>query len=198
MILLISGKMRSGKDTVADYLCGMHGFIKISHADALKQDCYNLIGRPDGNLTIAETRRFFDVPETKKKYRGLLIGVGQLMRDINPDWWVNQTFASIESELIQSDEVNIVVPDCRFENEINYIQSGCKGLLFHHEDASVVTLRMESDHRYSRGAMAEFDEDISETGLDGYARWDYTIQNSGTKGELFDSVEAMISDIHAV
>lgn len=42
MIVLLCGKKRVGKDTVADYLCKNYGFVKYSLADPMKWACMEI------------------------------------------------------------------------------------------------------------------------------------------------------------
>tara|TARA_R110000803_G_scaffold200258_4_gene264563 strand:- start:1539 stop:2195 length:657 start_codon:yes stop_codon:yes gene_type:complete len=44
MLLALSGKMRSGKDTAADVLVNKHNFTKVSFADPLKEICAAAFG----------------------------------------------------------------------------------------------------------------------------------------------------------
>lgn len=50
MIILLCGKKRVGKDTVADYLCKNYGFIKYSLADPMKKACKEIFMLDDAQL----------------------------------------------------------------------------------------------------------------------------------------------------
>ena len=42
MIVGICGQINTGKDTVADILCGEYGFLRVSFADPLKSFCLKM------------------------------------------------------------------------------------------------------------------------------------------------------------
>ena len=50
MIILLCGKKRVGKDTVADYLVKNYGFIKYSFADPMKKACKEIFMLDDAQL----------------------------------------------------------------------------------------------------------------------------------------------------
>jgi len=50
MIVLLCGKKRVGKDTVADYLCKFYGFVKYSLADPMKKACQEIFVLSDYQL----------------------------------------------------------------------------------------------------------------------------------------------------
>lgn len=93
-LVFLTGKQRSGKDTVADMLVEHFGFHKVSLADKVKEVARDLF-------------------KMEGKDRGLLIKIGTGMRAIDEDVWVNY--------LLQSHGPNKpwVIPDVRFLNEFN-------------------------------------------------------------------------------
>jgi hypothetical protein len=108
MIIGISGKMQSGKDTVADYLVNKYGFQRIAFAAKLKEIAKDLFGW-DGK---------------KDEYgRKLLQDLGFAMRSINRDVWINYALKNIDLNQ------NWVTTDVRYMNEAFVIQSK-SGLLW--------------------------------------------------------------------
>jgi dephospho-CoA kinase len=93
---ILIGRAGSGKDTVADYLIEKYGFHRYSFAEKLKEVALDL----------------FPV-QFKKDRRNLLQQLGAKLREINEDVWVNYLLHTMPGNSI----TNIVITDCRYENE---------------------------------------------------------------------------------
>jgi hypothetical protein len=129
VIIGLSGYKGSGKDTVADYLVERHGFIKISFAKKLKQSASALFGieednwevwKNDPNIKISiktENSSEPSLEHAKLTAREFLQRYGtEAHREIfGDDFWVENAFSDVNNFS------DYVVPDCRFENEINEI-----------------------------------------------------------------------------
>lgn len=113
-LIALSGKMTSGKSTVADYLVEVYGFKKLSFARALRLE-----------LEEAGFRNVWDKP-TLPHVRELLIAWGKARRVENPDYWVWRVrsrlkrAASLEESQHQT-EPCFVVDDMRFQNELSML-----------------------------------------------------------------------------
>lgn len=59
LVIGLGGKLRSGKDTVADYLASNHDFVKIGMSDALRLALYTQ--NPWIHITEAEARHLFEL-----------------------------------------------------------------------------------------------------------------------------------------
>lgn len=128
MIIGLVGFIGCGKGTVADILVDEYGFHKFSFADALKDAVALLFGWPRHLLEgdTDESRKFRETTDTfwSKKFgypvtpRHILQVFGtEAMRDnLNKNIWVH-----ILERRIQGYE-NVVIPDTRFENEIQFIR----------------------------------------------------------------------------
>lgn len=99
-IFLLSGKMRAGKDTIADVLLTKNpSCVRIALADELKKiarECYGWDG--------------------KKDYKGriLLQRIGtECGRFYNENIWVNKVIEKIKQDMAK----DYVITDCRFVNE---------------------------------------------------------------------------------
>jgi hypothetical protein len=135
MIIGLVGFIGCGKGTVADMLVENHGYTKFSFADALKDAVALLFGWPRHLLEgdTEESREFRERPDDfwsrKLGYsvtpRYILQRFGtEAMRDhLDSNIWVH-----ILEHRIQGRE-NVVIPDTRFVNEINFIR-GAKGKVF--------------------------------------------------------------------
>ena len=96
MKIAITGKMCSGKTTIANMLLQIDkSYKKVSFADKIKE------------LAI-------DLFDMKEKDRNLLQSIGTSMRSINPDVWVNY--------IIKCDEKHIIIDDLRYENEARILK----------------------------------------------------------------------------
>lgn len=107
-VICISGKARNGKDTVAQMMkihleCKGYSVLVIHYADLLKWLCKQYFGW-DGNKDEAG--------------RYLLQHVGtDIVRKQNPDFWVNFVISFVS--LFKDEWDYIIIPDCRFPNEID-------------------------------------------------------------------------------
>jgi dephospho-CoA kinase len=101
------GKMRSGKDTVAAYLCEHYQFTQFAFGDGIKRLCMQLF--PDQMRDA--------------KPRALLQGVGQSLRNFDQDVWLNRTMNEIEVRRQLGSAGNAVISDARQPNEIEKLKS---------------------------------------------------------------------------
>jgi hypothetical protein len=110
MILGLSGKMQSGKDTVALYLMKKYGFHRIAFADRLKELATN----------------YFNWDGEKDDHgRKLLQDIGMKLREIRDDIWVDCVLRKVNDK--KNIGKNYVVTDVRFANEFKLlILSGAK------------------------------------------------------------------------
>ena len=106
MILAISGKLRTGKNSVADHLIAQYHFKQGSFADKLKQICIELFG-----LTHEEC-----YGEKTPRSRDVLQRVGVAMREIDPDVWCKYLLKNIK----EGDDA--VISDVRFPNEAEMVK----------------------------------------------------------------------------
>jgi len=180
-IIGLSGKMQSGKSTVAYYLHGailceirtMHPFSQ-GFADELKDTVNVLFACPanDKNLCFdyQEDKEKIHAP-TGKTYRQLLQEVGCLMRSVYRDVWVDNAFCNIPYR----DSAVHIIPDVRFQNEIDGI----------HKRGGIVI-------RLTRNPINS--DDHSETALDN-AEFDYVVDNqSMTIEQTNDAVWRIVKE----
>jgi hypothetical protein len=100
--IAITGKMRSGKSEAASYLKEMYGFTVVGLGDGIKRICSELF--PD------QVRN--------GKNRELYQAVGQTLRHVDEDVWVNHTLGEISYvEPLGMAAPHFVVPDLRQPNE---------------------------------------------------------------------------------
>lgn len=130
MIIGICGLIGSGKGTVADILVEEHGYKKLSFADALKDGVAAMFNWPRHLLEgdTEESRKWREEPdlfwclETKQditpRYILQLVGTECMRSGFFDGIWVS----FVKQKLIESPDQKWVIPDTRFENEIEMIK----------------------------------------------------------------------------
>ena len=165
MIIGISGKFASGKDTVADYLVKVYLFRKLAFAAKLKEICSDLFGMKD-------------------KDRELLQKVGVAMREIRNNVWVDYLVTSV------APEANIVVTDLRFPNEFEALKAKGAFLIRLEVPQQVRVARYRE--LYKKEPTEEQLTHESETALDDERQWDYVLNNGGRVDELNRQVDRIM------
>lgn len=169
-VICISGKARHGKDSTAsilrDLLKENGGRVLVTHyADLLKFICKNYFNW-DGNKD--------------DKGRQMLQYVGtDVIRKQNPTLWVD--FVSMILKYFYNNWDYVIIPDCRFPNEITTMQD--KGF-------DTVHIRVIRDN-FESPLTGEQQSHPSETALDDM-KPDYYIKNNGTLQDLKKTINEWI------
>lgn len=191
LILGISGKKRSGKDTFAERLVDAHGFTRIAFADPLKAVAARLnplievwpdeAGRVYGPGTTA-VRPFYlrlrhilelagwEQAKEVREVRRLLQNLGVAMREeVGMGVWV-------DAAMRRARDVGgpVVIPDVRFNNEV---------LAILNQRGAVI--------RIERPGQESTDTHVSETELDEW-RHLHTVVNDGTIEELHTEADNLV------
>lgn len=131
MIIGICGLIGGGKGTVADILVETHGFQKLSFADALKDGVAAMFNWPrhllEGDTDESRTWRELEDPFwTKEMGRTIsprivlqLVGTEAMRIGFFDGIWVS----IVKQKLVTQPDVNWVLPDTRFPNEVDMLQS---------------------------------------------------------------------------
>lgn len=176
--ILISGKARSGKDTIAKYLIEQYGYTRWAFADKLKE-CIYKYSDWDG--------------EKDEKGRKLLQSVGQAFREYDKDNWI-KVLAKDIVEYIQDyhflSYFNIVISDVRFINEIETF----KNLMLEAFDENNIKFRTIRIDRPIENDNAEWHKDISEIDLDNYNNFDYIISNDSDIDSLYRKIDKIMKE----
>ena len=189
MIIGISGKAGSGKDTAAKMLEVLYANPDISYedfankryknfadiqivhfADSLKETAQVLFRIGEWETNTQEGKKT-TINWIGKTVRELLQGIGQGLRDaIDPNLWVKILFANTEGWS------NYIIADVRYPNEVYAIKK-----------RNGVLIRIDR-----KGAGAG--NHSSETALDNYKEWDVHIENNGSIEDLFEAMKIFIKN----
>ena len=189
MIIGISGKAGSGKDTAAKMLEVLYANPDISYedfankryknfadiqivhfADSLKETAQVLFRIGEWETNTQEGKKT-TINWIGKTVRELLQGIGQGLRDaIDPNLWVKILFANTEGWS------NYIIADVRYPNEIYAIKK-----------RNGVLIRIDR-----KGAGAG--NHSSETALDNYKEWNVHIENNGSIEDLFEAMKIFIKN----
>ena len=207
MIIGIAGNIGCGKDTVASYLTEHHYFRRDSFAASVKDTCSAIFGWPRHLLEgdSVESRNWRDMPDLwweKKlcidnftpRLAMQLMATDVLRNHFNPDIW----FMTLENRLRQSANVDIVISDVRFPNEIQFVKDN-HGIVIHVRKSELPSW---FNIAASANAGCSNSKYIMETTYSTvhYSEWahagaifDYTLFNSGSLDQLYVNIEKMIA-----
>lgn len=171
--IALTGRMRSGKSTVAAYLCENYRFLEFAFADALKNVAHIIFGEPPG------------------KDRGLYQFVGQTMREYDPDVWVKKLDRSIVEWLLHSPRENIVITDLRQPNEYEYCrENGYVIIRVNCPDAVRLDRIQEAGDKFDESMLSHETEEHVNT-----FEVDYEIDNGGNWRGMTEQVDCILRDI---
>ena len=209
-IIGIVGFIGSGKDTVADYLVNFHQFRRESFANSLKAAVSQVFGW-DRELLEGRTNQSRIWRETKDEWWSKRLGC-----DVTPRWvlqyWgtevVRKGFhddmwvASLENRL-RSSKDDIVITDCRFPNEIKAIRNaggkvvrikrGPEPEWFNDAKSMNKGATRNTSWALSKHRIDQLGVHASETAWVGQ-KFDVVLNNSGTIEELYQQIEANITN----
>jgi hypothetical protein len=180
-LIMLSGWMQSGKDTVGELLCDSFGFRRFAFADALKDEVSQLYGIQRGSLDSGPGKAAVHDYVTGETVRELLIRHGELRREEDVHYWVKRLLQAMEEDGAVGNLPLVVVTDWRFAAEYD-------GVKEHLGPAwKVVTWRVS---RWDKPPLA----DPTEMALD-YFPFDILIRNVADKDFLFDTVCQSVYDL---
>ena len=128
--IALVGPAHAGKDTIAEHLVSAHGYARVAFADELKVMALEIdpvVNVGDAGCGI-RTAHLSDVvravgwERAKREFpevRRFLQRLGVTMRERDPDYWIN--LASPRFTDAELSEIPVVVTDCRFVNEAEYL-----------------------------------------------------------------------------
>lgn len=179
-VFLLCGKAATGKDTAADILMRHYpGALRTSFAKKLKTGAADVFG--------LDPARMLADGAYKAEHRDLLIWFGQMCRARDPDVWVRHVAREIMglwADTGPRPSPPVVVTDCRFPNEVSYLQQAG------YEVVPVRILAFRGIRAERMGAAhwetyrRQFEGDISETAMDDWYSYRALVANNGTLEEL--------------
>jgi len=182
MIISITGKIGSGKDTIADIIIQhtpYHDWKIKKFAGKLKDIAEILSGVPKINFEDQEFKKQDMGPEWGMTYRDLLqkLGTEAMRNGLHENVWVNALFADYHFNIEKDEQMpNWLITDCRFPNELEAVKTH-KG----------ITIKVIRDSGNTIGTTH-----ASETALDDYTEWDYVVDNNGSIEDLKTQVFSIL------
>lgn len=172
IIFSLTGKAGSGKDLVGEMIklylkeLDMTGFT-LAFADPLKTHCMRNFGY-----------------ENKDDDRHILQEFGTKVREIEPLFWVRQTYNTIDAFRSMFDV--FIITDCRYENEMKpYPWSICY---------PIVNVLIKRDNSYDLGKDGGHEsEQLANVGDE--SKFHYVIDNNGTFENTYKQVVNMVNDV---
>jgi hypothetical protein len=186
MIIGISGKARSGKDTFANMLAtklnegAYPPYVMMAFANELKLGCQKAFDltweqlwgedkeEPDRRYQIRHTciTGTVDIPQSVYwTGREIMQNYGAFFRTIDDKFWVKHLFKVAADK----EYTNVIITDARYINEADYII-----------DNGGYVIRVERENKDDVHNM----QHPSEIELDSYNRFDFTVINNWTLKEL--------------
>ena len=181
-IISITGKISSGKDTIAEIIQQVtpyHDWEIKKFAGKLKVIAEILSGVPKINFEDQEFKKQDMGPEWGMTYRDLLqkLGTEAMRNGLHENVWVNALFADYHFNIEEDEQMpNWLITDCRFPNELEAVKAH-KG----------ITIKVSRDSSNTIGTTH-----ASETALDDYNEWDYVVDNNGSIEDLKTQVLSIL------
>jgi hypothetical protein len=179
-LISICGRRRSGKDTIASFLCNEYGYANHKIADDLKSLVKLLFGFSDSQVET-DTKDVVDPrwgisPRKALQFFGTEImqyQVQHLLPDVGRNFWI-QSF--IKKNIIDTNKL-IVISDMRFVHEYNHLKN--------HD---VFVIRVERDDH----ELCEHDEHVSEKEYLNIPAH-VIVKNNGNHEELYANIRAIFN-----
>ena len=181
IIVGISGRARSGKDTVASLLHSRYYYRVLHFADALKGACREVFNFSDAQLYGDEKETIDPFWEFSPRQAMQQVGDG-LRKHVAADIWI-KALARVIQKADKSGMTRVVIPDLRYANEAVFLRS-----LPH----AVKLFRITRDAASSL-ISATAATHASETELDNYTYWDGVLVNNDTLADLAIRVDNLVS-----
>ncbi len=188
ILIGLSGKARSGKDTLGNILSEElkgFGIVKAAFADELKKQVaehfdlsyeqlygdlkevedkrYKKPGPPQGVAVRYSDGR--GLPPWYWTSREIMQNYGAFMRTIDYNYWVKALFKQLKIKGVHS----AVITDCRHPNEVDFVvEKGGYHIRIYRNDKDAIH---NSNH-------------VSETALDAYEVINFKVKNNGTLEDL--------------
>jgi len=202
MLIGVVGFLGSGKGTVGDILIQEKGYYRLSFADAVKDAVSVIFGWSRDLLEgdTVESREFREVPDefwsarfgypVTPRYMLQLMGT-EAGRDVfHKNIWIY----TLENRMRGKE--NVVIPDVRFPNEINFIRSkGGKVIRVKRGPEPIWYESALADNKFGSGSMEVQYPEVH------YSEWawigqsfDYEVDNDGSLQDLKNKVNVILNE----
>ena len=206
MIIGVCGFIGSGKDTIADYLVGFHGYRRDSFAGTLKDavaavfgwDRELLEGRtPEARAWREQADQWWanrlNMPNLTPRWVLQYWGTEVCRKAFHDDIWI----AALEARLSRRSD-DTVISDVRFPNEIQSIRNAGgkivwvkRGELPSWYGVALAANSNTPQPNASSEILQDLGVHISETAWVG-TKFDYEIDNNGTIEELYANIKNLV------
>lgn len=198
-VILVSGKLQSGKNTFTDILMEeMKKSISIDYdyfAKPLKNECKTVFSNLvdylnkislENNIPSLYTNEDSWYENKNEVTRILLQTYGtDIFRElVDEDWWAKK----LKKKILARDEEVIVVSDVRFKSELRIFEQD--------NDLKLIKIRIERDN-YTRDNNP-IHSHISELDLDDYSNWDFVLKNNETLDVLKQNTLILLDGINTI
>jgi len=206
MIIGICGFIGSGKDTIADYLVGFHGYRRDSFAGTLKDAVAAVFGWDrellEGRTPEARAWREqvdpwwatrLNMPALTPRWVLQYWGTEVCRRAFHDDIWI----AALEARLSRRSD-DTVISDVRFPNEIASIRNAGGKIVWvkRGELPAWYTLAVQanSGDPVAKDVLHRQNVHVSETAWAG-TNFDAVIDNNGSIEDLYNSVKSLVLEV---
>ncbi len=189
MIIGITGKKRSGKDTIADYLFDNYSFIKMAIADPMKEACRHIFLMSKDQLWGDKKDVIDERYNTTPRKILQTIGLELFQHDIynyieeldekipRKTLWINRFRLEYEEKLKERGAcLKVVISDVRFTHEANAIKKLGGYIL-----------------RVLRPGLNQDDDHVSEREMDNF-KTDGEINNIGDFKLLYQQIDQFLKE----
>lgn len=206
----LTGRMKSGKGVVKDYLVNRHGFRSMAFAEPVKMASVAAINAALRQIGYGGFMTLEVLDRDKSLLRGMPQFIGtDLGRNYldSPGIWIDMLVERVgeweDQCLTQDDNVRVVVDDCRFLNEADALRT--------YGFSIVKIVRPYADRLYSIiSDLRSYDRNLSFTEAEEIARQkmeheserevdlikpDFTLPNQGSVDELLRSTYEIASKV---
>ena len=177
MKIAISGKLRSGKDTIGKQLIEMYGFEEFKFSSGITKLIQDYF--PSNVYSKGKLREHYQT-------------IGQSIRGLDENVWIRYTHNQIQEHLRQhGSKTNIVITDLRQQNEANYLREN---------GFTIIKVEALSGLRVQRakdsGDIFNIDDFNHETELSvDHINADYVLDNNGTLEDLTSQMNMLMMSL---
>jgi dephospho-CoA kinase len=178
--IALTGKLRAGKDEVANHLYIRHGFDKVAFGAAMKRCAHEA----------------FPWVSEFSKPRSLYQNYAQAMRQIDSEVWIKHAERAVKGAIdfrvnTGAEKIGVVITDLRQPNEYEWARAN---------GFSIIRVTAPDEDRIARAKIAGDDfneadlEHETESHIDSFD-CDYEIVNTGSLDDLKAQIDTILAQI---